>query len=77
MKKITILPMIAIVAFGLAACSKPADTENVSAADTNTVIEESDANFSAVDGVNTENSTDVANTSDLNAVDSNTAANAF
>jgi PBP1b-binding outer membrane lipoprotein LpoB len=67
MKKITIVPMIAVLALGLAACSKTAEPSNVSAVDTNTVVEESDANFSAVDGVETGNSTDLINESETNS----------
>ncbi|TCQ08329.1 hypothetical protein [Sphingomonas sp. PP-CC-3A-396] len=66
MKKITIVPMIAVLALGLAACSKTAEPSNVLAIDSNTVVEESDANFSAVDGVATENSTDLINTTETN-----------
>ncbi len=66
MKKITIVPMIAVLALGLAACSKTAEPSNVAAIDTNTVVEESDANFSAVDGVDTENSADLVNVTETN-----------
>jgi PBP1b-binding outer membrane lipoprotein LpoB len=72
MKKITIVPMIAVMALSLAACSKPAATSNVSDTDTNTVVEESDANLSAVDGIETSNSDDLSN-----SVESNTSGNAF
>ena len=72
MKKITIVPMIAVLALGLAACTKPAATENVTDIQSNTVVEETDANLSAVDGVETSNSTDLEN-----SVDSNSSGNAF
>ncbi len=71
MKKITIVPMIAALTLGLAACGKPADTTNVTTSDTNTVVEESDANLSAVDGVATDNSSDLTNATDGNATDGN------
>lgn len=66
MKKIAILPMFAVLALGVAACSKPADTSNTTTTETNTVIEDTDANFAAVDGVDTDNSTDVLNTTETN-----------
>ncbi|MEG8055770.1 hypothetical protein [Sphingomonas faeni] len=72
MKKITIVPMIAVLALGLAACTKPAATENVTDIQSNTVVEESDANLSAVDGIETGNSTDLEN-----SVDSNSSGNAL
>ena len=72
MKKITIVPMIAVLALGLAACTKPAATENVTDIQSNTVVEESDANLSAVDGIETSNSTDPEN-----SVDSNSSGNAL
>ncbi|KQN06006.1 hypothetical protein C8J42_102788 [Sphingomonas sp. PP-CE-1A-559] len=72
MKKITIVPMIAVLALGLAACTKPAATENVTDIQSNTVVEESDANLSAVDGIETSNSTDLEN-----SVDSNSSGNAL
>jgi len=72
MKKITIVPMIAVLALGLAACTKPAATENVTDIQSNTVVEESDANLSAVDGIETSNSTDLDN-----SVDSNSSGNAL
>jgi PBP1b-binding outer membrane lipoprotein LpoB len=72
MKKITIVPMIAVLALGLAACTKPAATENVTDIQSNTVVEESDANLSAVDGIETSNSTDIEN-----SVDSNSSGNAL
>jgi PBP1b-binding outer membrane lipoprotein LpoB len=72
MKKITILPMIAVMALSLAACSKPAETSNVSDTQTNTVVEETDANLSAVDGIETSNSDDLSN-----SAESNTSGNAF
>ncbi len=72
MKKITIVPMIAVLALGLAACTKPAATENVTDIQSNTVVEESDANLSAVDGIETSNSTDLEN-----SIDSNSSGNAL
>ncbi len=72
MKKITIVPLIAVLALGLAACTKPAATENVTDIQSNTVVEESDANLSAVDGIETSNSTDLEN-----SVDSNSSGNAL
>ncbi len=72
MKKITIVPMIAVLALGLVACTKPAATENVTDIQSNTVVEESDANLSAVDGIETSNSTDLEN-----SVDSNSSGNAL
>jgi PBP1b-binding outer membrane lipoprotein LpoB len=72
MKKITIVPMIAVLALGLAACTKPVATENVTDIQSNTVVEESDANLSAVDGIETSNSTDLEN-----SVDSNSSGNAL
>ena len=72
MKKITIVPMIAVLALGLAACTKPAATENGTDIQSNTVVEESDANLSAVDGIETSNSTDLEN-----SVDSNSSGNAL
>ena len=72
MKKITIVPMIAVLALGLAAWTKPAATENVTDIQSNTVVEESDANLSAVDGIETSNSTDLEN-----SVDSNSSGNAL
>jgi len=70
MKKIAILPMIAVAALGLAACSKTAETTNTTTTETNTVIEESDANFSAVDGPDALNETDL-----INSESSNTTTN--
>ncbi|MES3081922.1 hypothetical protein [Sphingomonas faeni] len=72
MKKITIVPMIAVLALGLAACTKPASTENVTDIQSNTVVEESDANLSAVDGIETSNSTNLEN-----SIDSNSSGNAL
>ncbi len=72
MKKITIVPMLAVAALSLAACSKTADTSNVADVETNTVVEESDANLSAVDGIETSNSDDL-----LNVAESNATGNAF
>ena len=72
MKKITIVPMIAVLALGLAACTKPAATDNVTDIQSNTVVEESDANLSAVDGIETSNSTDFEN-----SIDSNSSGNAL
>jgi PBP1b-binding outer membrane lipoprotein LpoB len=72
MKKITIVPMIAVLALGLAACTKPAATDNVTDIQSNTVVEESDANLSAVDGIETSNSADLEN-----SVDSNSSGNAL
>ena len=72
MKKITIVPMIAVLALGLAACTKPAATENVTDIQSNTVVEDSDANLSAVDGIETSNSTDLEN-----SIDSNSSGNAL
>jgi PBP1b-binding outer membrane lipoprotein LpoB len=72
MKKITIVPMIAVLALGLVACTKPAATENATDIQSNTVVEESDANLSAVDGIETSNSTDLEN-----PVDSNSSGNAL
>jgi len=70
MKKIAILPMIAVAALGLAACSKTAETTNTTTTETNTVIEESDANFSAVDGPDALNEADL-----INSESSNTTTN--
>ena len=67
MKKITIVPMIAVLALGLAACSKPADTTNVTDIQSNTVVEESDANLSAIDGIETSNSSDLENSVEVNS----------
>lgn len=67
MKKIMILPMIAAMALGVAACSKPAETSNVTDIESNTVIEESDANLSAVDGIATDNSADLENGVEVNS----------
>ncbi len=67
MKKITIVPMIAVMALSLAACSKPADTSNVTDIETNTVVEDTDSNLSAVDGIETSNSADLENSTDLNS----------
>ena len=67
MKKITIVPMIAVLALGLAACTKPAATENVTDIQSNTVVEESDANLSAVDGIETSNSSDLENSVEVNS----------
>ena len=70
MKKIAILPMIAVAALGLAACSKTAETTNTTTTESNTVIEESDANFSAVDGPDALNEADL-----INSESSNTTTN--
>ncbi|WP_380779581.1 hypothetical protein [Sphingomonas sp. R86520] len=67
MKKITIVPMIAVMALGLAACSKPAATSNSVDIETNTVVEDTDANLSAVDGIETSNSDDLVNSAELNS----------
>ena len=72
MKKITIVPMIAVLALGLAACTKPAATENVTDIQSNTVVEDSDANLSAVDGIETSNLADLEN-----SVDTNSSGNAL
>jgi hypothetical protein len=72
MKKIAILPMMAVLALGVAACSKPADTSNTTTETSNTIVEESDANFTATDGLDTSNSGDL-----LNAEESNTSGNAL
>ena len=72
MEKITIVPMIAVLALGLAACTKPAATENVTDIQSNTVVEESDANLSAADGIETSNSADLDN-----SVDTNSSGNAL
>jgi hypothetical protein len=61
MKKIAFVPILAVLGLGLAACNKTADTANTSSAETNTVVEESDANFSAVDGIDTANDADIGN----------------
>ncbi len=61
MKKIAFVPLLAVLGLGLAACDKTADTANTSSLETNTVVEESDANFSAVDGIDTANDTDIGN----------------
>ncbi|RMB36864.1 hypothetical protein C8J47_0442 [Sphingomonas sp. PP-F2F-G114-C0414] len=61
MKKIAFVPILAVLGLGLAACNKTADTTNTSSVETNTVVEESDANFSAVDGIDTANDTDLGN----------------
>ena len=66
MKKLMIVPMIAVMALGLAACSKPSTTSNVTDIESNTVIEDTDANLSAVDGIATDNSADLENSAELN-----------
>lgn len=66
MKKIALVPMIAALALGVAACSKTAEVSNTTET-SNTVVEESDANFSATDGLATSNSDDLLNDSDANA----------
>lgn len=72
MKSIPVLAMTAVVALGLSACSKPDTTNTTSISETNTVVEESDANLSAVDGVATDNSVELDN-----GVVSNTTTNAL
>ncbi len=72
MKKIALLPIVAVLALGAAACSKTADTTNTTTTETNTLVEEPDANLSAVDGIDTTNSSDL-----LNVDDGNTTTNAF
>lgn len=67
MKKILIGPALAMLVVGMSACSKTADTGNVSAVESNTVIEETDTNLSAVDGVATDNSADLGNELDNGA----------
>jgi len=66
MKKIAILPMMAVLALGVAACSKTAETSNTTET-SNTIVEESDANLTATDGLDTSNSDDLLNTAESNA----------
>ena len=61
MKKIAFIPILAVLGLGLAACNKTADTANTSSVETNTVVEESDANFSAVDGIDAANDKNIGN----------------
>ena len=72
MKKFAFLPVAAVLALGLTACSKTEDSANTAAVDTNSVIGETDGNFSAIDGDNESNIADIANESD-----GNTATNAL
>lgn len=72
MKKILIVPVLAVLVVGMSACSKTAEPANVSAADSNTVIEETDSNLSAVDGLQTDNSADLGN-----ELDNGTTGNAL
>jgi hypothetical protein len=67
MKKIAILPMMAVLALGVAACSKTADTSNTTTETSNTIVEESDANLTATDGLDTSNSDDLLNSGESNA----------
>lgn len=66
MKKITIVPMIAALTLGLAACGKPTETTNVTTTETNTIVDDADANLTATDGVTTDNSADLDNVTDGN-----------
>lgn len=67
MNKFLTIPMIAALSLGLAACGKPTETTNETTIETNTVVEDTDANLSATDGVDTANSSDLLNTEESNA----------
>ncbi|TXC69553.1 hypothetical protein FSB78_00145 [Sphingomonas ginsenosidivorax] len=66
MKKIALVPMMAVLALGVAACSKTADTSNTTT-ESNTIVEESDANLSVTDGLDATNTTGLINSEDPNA----------
>lgn len=72
MKTFAFLPVAAVLALGLAACSKTEDPANTAAVDTNSVVSETDGNFAAITGDNESNFADIANESD-----GNTATNAL
>lgn len=77
MKKILVISALGALSLGLSACGKADEPANTTIIESNTTIEDTDANLSAVDGLGSENSVDL-NTTDLNGSElSNVSSNAL